>query len=215
MNPNYDTTRIKRIAVLDFETFDGAPESSASMSVVFEKYLLDAGYQIVERSKVQRVLSEQHLQLTGAVDPTQAISIGKLLGVDALLMGSVTVFKSSTKEFYLVDMVSTRQEPVITRKQRDFTLESGKKVKEEEVVTGYRTVREVTQVPQTYTLQAEVASVVRMIDTTNGEIIWVGNAMEDGVDTQTASEYVAKAIISDWQKLIRHRAAQKAKTSRT
>lgn len=211
MNPNYDMSRIKRVAVLDFEPFEGFPESSAALSVVFEKYLLGAGYQLVERSKVRKVMSEQHFQLTGAVDPTQAVSLGKILGVDALLLGSVTVFKESTQQMYVVETISTRQEPIVTRKQREMLVKGERKIEEVEEVTGYKTIRDVTRTPQTYTQQAESAAVVRMIDTTSGEIIWVGNAMEAGVDTQTASEYVAKAIMGDWQKIMRQNATSKAK----
>ncbi len=209
INQNYDMARIKRIAVLKFEPLAESPESSAALSVVFEKALLEQGYQIVERSEVEKILKEQHFELTGAVDPAQAMRLGKMLGVDALLFGNVTTFRPSHKSVYLIDTVSTRQEPVIARKTRTV-VQDGKPVTQEyEEIRGYKTIRDKSQTPQVYTLQAEVAAVVRMIDATNGEIIWVGNDMQEAVDTQTAAEIIANTIVHDWKKVVKRATARK------
>src|SRR4051812_4922494 len=76
INPNYDISKIKRVAVLDFAPAQSAPESSAALSAVFEKALLGEGYKVVERTEVAKILTEQHFQLTGAVDPSQAVTLG-------------------------------------------------------------------------------------------------------------------------------------------
>lgn len=46
--------------------------------------------QVVERERLDALLSELKLQQSGLVDPVSATKIGKILGVQALLMGSYT-----------------------------------------------------------------------------------------------------------------------------
>lgn len=45
-------------------------------------------YTVVERNQLQKVMAEQQLSLSGAVDENQAVQIGKLAGVEALILGS-------------------------------------------------------------------------------------------------------------------------------
>jgi len=47
-------------------------------------------YTVVERSQLEKVLHEQNLSNTGIVDDAQAATIGKVLGIDAIIMGSVS-----------------------------------------------------------------------------------------------------------------------------
>ena len=44
---------------------------------------------VVERSQLDQVLKEQKLQATGAIDPESAVKVGKLLGAQLLVLGSV------------------------------------------------------------------------------------------------------------------------------
>lgn len=52
----------------------------------------DGSLKVMERSKLKKVLDEQVLSLSGAIDTTDAAKIGKLLGVSAVIIGSVTQF---------------------------------------------------------------------------------------------------------------------------
>ncbi len=45
---------------------------------------------VVERDLLEKVMREQGLSAAGALDPNTAVKIGKLLGVQALIAGSVT-----------------------------------------------------------------------------------------------------------------------------
>lgn len=52
--------------------------------------LLDSDmFSIMERDQLQAVLSEHHLNLTGMVDPSTAVEIGRLTGVQYLVYGNV------------------------------------------------------------------------------------------------------------------------------
>jgi curli biogenesis system outer membrane secretion channel CsgG len=93
----------KRIAVLSFE--DAAVESSAaqalgttqdvgaSLADVLVKELVKSGtYSLIERRAIDQVLKEQNFSNSSRADAKTAAAIGRLLGVDAIVMGSVTQF---------------------------------------------------------------------------------------------------------------------------
>jgi curli biogenesis system outer membrane secretion channel CsgG len=93
----------KRIAILSFD--DAAVEASAARvlgtspdvgaflaEVVVKELLKDATYSIIERQTIDQVLKEQNFSNTNRVDPKTAAAIGRLLGVEAIVMGSVTQF---------------------------------------------------------------------------------------------------------------------------
>lgn len=48
-------------------------------------------FEIVERSRLAPVMQELQLGQTGVIDEAQAAEVGKMLGVDAIIMGTVTV----------------------------------------------------------------------------------------------------------------------------
>jgi curli biogenesis system outer membrane secretion channel CsgG len=93
----------KRVAVLSFD--NAAVESSAakalgatqdvgaSLADVLVKELFKSGtYSIIERRAIDQVLKEQNFSNSSRVDVKTAAAIGRLLGVDAIIMGSVTQF---------------------------------------------------------------------------------------------------------------------------
>lgn len=47
-------------------------------------------YQIIEREQLQKILKEQKLSLSGALDESSAAEVGRLLGLDAIIMGNVS-----------------------------------------------------------------------------------------------------------------------------
>ncbi len=49
--------------------------------------------QVVERSQLEKVLREQNMGLDGRIDPSTAAKVGRILGVDALIIGTVSVFE--------------------------------------------------------------------------------------------------------------------------
>ena len=47
-------------------------------------------FSLVERTEIDKVLQEQNLSNSGLIDDTQAAEIGKILGIDAIITGSVS-----------------------------------------------------------------------------------------------------------------------------
>jgi tetratricopeptide (TPR) repeat protein len=55
-------------------------------------------FNVIERTQLDQVLKEQNFQISGAVDDNQAVEIGKLLGLDALVLGSLSYTYKDEKE---------------------------------------------------------------------------------------------------------------------
>lgn len=93
----------KRVAVLSFE--DAAVEASAAKAlgttqdvgaslaeVLVKELLKDGTYSLIERRAIDQVVKEQNFSNSSRADAKTAAAIGRLLGVDAIIMGSVTQF---------------------------------------------------------------------------------------------------------------------------
>jgi curli biogenesis system outer membrane secretion channel CsgG len=93
----------KRVAVLSFD--DAAVKASAaaalgsshdvgaSLADVLVKELLKSGtYSLIERRAIDEVLKEQNFSNSSRADPKTAAAIGRLLGVEAIIIGTVTQF---------------------------------------------------------------------------------------------------------------------------
>ncbi len=93
-----------RIAVLDFEyastgqtwSWWGGIAPSQGVSDLLTNKLVDGGaYTLIERSRIQAVLQEQNLALSGRIDASTAAQVGRILGADAVVIGSVTRYNLS------------------------------------------------------------------------------------------------------------------------
>lgn len=91
-----------RIAVLEFKNkadnqwwYHGG---AAAAQDVFVTELVKSGkFRVVEREQLEALMHEKNLSLSGDVDPKTAVKIGKLLGVNYLLTGSVTEYGVTDK----------------------------------------------------------------------------------------------------------------------
>ena len=86
-----------RIAVLEFKNkaenqwwWHGGAQAAQD---VFVTELVKSGkFRVVEREQLAALMQEKGLTLSGDVDPSTAVRVGKLLGVNYLLTGSVTEY---------------------------------------------------------------------------------------------------------------------------
>ncbi len=89
-----------RVAVLDFESnvphvwwYWDTRLLGRAVADQFVTQLVQSGkFSVVERDKLDLVLKEQSLTASGAIDPKTAVRLGKLLGVQLILTGSITKF---------------------------------------------------------------------------------------------------------------------------
>lgn len=85
----------RRIAVIDFEnkTPYGQRELGTSASDIIITEMQKTGqFILIEREKVEKLMDEQHFSNSDAVEPATAAKIGRLLGVNAVVTGSVSQF---------------------------------------------------------------------------------------------------------------------------
>ncbi len=98
----------KRVAVLDFEygavktaadaVFGQSVDVGKGMSSLLVKHLVQDGtYAVIERRMLDKVLAEQNFANSNRADPSSAARIGKILGVDAIIVGTITQFGHENK----------------------------------------------------------------------------------------------------------------------
>ena len=100
--------RRPRIAVLDFDYATVMSSSSALFGnnvdvgrgitdLLVTGLVKDGTFSIIERKALDRIMAEQNFSNSERADPTSAARLGKLLGVDAIIVGSITQFGNETK----------------------------------------------------------------------------------------------------------------------
>lgn len=101
--------RRPRIAVLDFDYGTVQSYSSAMFGsnvdvgkgiadLLVTDLVKDGTFSIIERKALDKIMTEQNFSNSNRADPTSAAKLGKLLGVDAILIGSITEFGNETKK---------------------------------------------------------------------------------------------------------------------
>ena len=103
------TSARRRVAVLDFDY--GTVHSYVTdiwgsdvdigkgiASMLLTELVQNGTYLVIERTQVDRILNEQNLQQEGRADASTAAKLGRLLGVDAIIIGSITQFGRDDKK---------------------------------------------------------------------------------------------------------------------
>ena len=84
-----------RTAVLRFEGKD--PSVGDSLSDAFITELMDIGFDVIERSQLEKLLQEQKIGMSGVLDTKTIRNIGKIAGVDILVLGRYSFHKKTKK----------------------------------------------------------------------------------------------------------------------
>ncbi|MCK5076690.1 MAG: hypothetical protein KAR38_09950 [Calditrichia bacterium] len=97
----------KRIAVFDFDDKSGhrlrwyrsdQPVGHGMADMLVTALVKSGEFIVIERQAIQKIMQEQKLGMSGMVTPQSAAQVGKLLGVELAVMGSVTEFGYSKSE---------------------------------------------------------------------------------------------------------------------
>lgn len=103
---------IKRIAVVHIEN-----DHSNRIANTVGAYLQDTGeFEIFERAQLQRIMAEHNLTVTGTINESSAAEIGEMLGVEALIYGSVNSFKVYDENTEKKIRIKTGEEEYTTKK---------------------------------------------------------------------------------------------------
>jgi len=100
--------RKKRVAILDFDygtvrsyvagLFGTDVDVGKGISDLLVKHLVQDGtYSVIERKMLDKILAEQNFSNSDRANPTSAAQLGKILGVDAIIVGTITQFGGETK----------------------------------------------------------------------------------------------------------------------
>lgn len=90
----------RRVGIVDFQnkTKYGEARLGTSASDVLITELSKSGkFILVERDKMNTLLAEQKLGMSGAIDATTAARVGKILGLNAIVTGSISEFGTTTE----------------------------------------------------------------------------------------------------------------------
>lgn len=98
----------KRVAVLDFDYGTVRSESAAwfgtdqdigrGISELLVEQLVNGGvYSVIERSALEKILAEQNFSNSDRAGSSTAAKIGRVLGVDAIIIGTITQFGRDDK----------------------------------------------------------------------------------------------------------------------
>ncbi len=88
-----DIFKYKKMAVLDFASASAASASGKEVADIMSAALMKRGFSIVERSKLNKIMDEHSLSLTGLTDSTGLAKLGKMAGASAIVMGNVSAYE--------------------------------------------------------------------------------------------------------------------------
>src|SRR5438876_5116781 len=101
--------RKQRVAVMNFEYATVQSYVSAIFGqnqdvgkgiadLLVDRLVTDGKYSVIERKMLDKILAEQNFSNSDRADASSAAKIGKVLGVDAIIIGSITEFGRDDKK---------------------------------------------------------------------------------------------------------------------
>jgi hypothetical protein len=160
--PRLEIPAIKRVAVVDFVDPYRRNLGPGVGNVLVSKLAEQGYYEMMEREKINSVMSEHKFNLTGAVDPNTVKLLGGLLGVDAIITGEILAYKVETsKRIEKVERkVGTGQYEIVEKTIR------GKKVQEK------KEIMKTVLVDEERTTKSGTVSInYRLIDIASGKVV--------------------------------------------
>ncbi|HTQ85246.1 MAG TPA: CsgG/HfaB family protein [Candidatus Solibacter sp.] len=100
--------RKKRVAIFDFDyatvrtyaiaAFGSDIDVGKGVTDLLVRFLVENGtYSVIERKAMDKILAEQNFSNSDRANPNSAAKLGRILGVDAIIVGSVTQFGNETQ----------------------------------------------------------------------------------------------------------------------
>ncbi len=175
VNPRADFSAIKRVAVL---SFSGAQGDLAAD--IMTQSLMERGADVIERQRLDAVMREQSLTASSAFDPSTAKQLGRLLGVDALFVG--TVAQNTPQSSYIVNNSKVNLGSGVTQVSNSTVYSEGS----------------VMGLPDSQILSttANVSLISRMVDVQTGSILWSASMGYEGFDTTSAMAGITDAFVA-------------------
>ena len=123
--PNESGPNIRTIAIMEFDNFsigeykEQLGDLSKGLADFFEyDFSRFAGLKIVERDKLDYLLREVKLAEEGKIDPATAVRVGKMLGAQMMVFGSITQIDGKTARM-VVRVVNVETSEIVTTADRE------------------------------------------------------------------------------------------------
>jgi len=99
--------KYKNVAVIPFN--GPMPKVGEALADSFIVEVMDIGFDVIERSQLDKILEEQKISTTGLIDTETVHQIGKIAGVDMIVLGGFHCRKEENKT------VVARHRPILRR----------------------------------------------------------------------------------------------------
>ncbi|MFA6031028.1 MAG: CsgG/HfaB family protein [Elusimicrobiota bacterium] len=174
-SPRFRDARVRRVALAGFE----GPGGGAAADFLAHE-LLKAGADVVERGRLEAVLAEQRLGASGALDPATVRKAGRILGVDAVLVGSVTQY-SPPQSYYVMNSSSAAfiGQPVVAMGSGVYFTQAP--------AYGPSNANIITSA-------ALVGLTARLVEVETGSILWSARQSWEGFDIDAAMSSIASSF---------------------
>ena len=203
LSPSYDFEQVNRIGVMSFSNSQSAMQGVENL---FAKYLIQAGYKVVERAQLESVLREHNISVSGYLSPETTREIGRILGVDVLLLGEVSSYTPARTELAMTASRRTETRPVM--RQDVMQMPDGTYVGYTRNV-GTQVMQSSDVRPTPYTINAQVGMIAKMVDVETAEIVWIGSDEQEGASALDAADYIARRLVKSFTKEISKRQQEK------
>jgi len=179
-----DMSNYRKIAIADFR---GPNRSGSQAASILTSELYKTGYfDIFERQQMEKILDEQDFAASGLVDDATAAKIGRVLGVQALILGEVTTYsaedkqgKEKVKKQVWTGEYETDKDGNIVEEEGLF----GMKYKQKEYKEGF--------VNEPYVVRsATVAIHFRVVDVNTGHLVAIKSASRSYNQKATGTEQI-------------------------
>ena len=121
---NFDYSTVQSGVAAIFGTNQDVGKGVADLLV--EKLVKSGQYRVIERKAIDKIVAEQNFSNSDRADSTTAAKIGRLIGADAIVMGSITQFGRDDKKTNVGgSVVGSQHEQVRPRRRRRKQGEGG------------------------------------------------------------------------------------------
>ncbi|HYL61702.1 MAG TPA: CsgG/HfaB family protein [Candidatus Methylomirabilis sp.] len=93
---NFDYGTVKTVVASIFGTDQDVGKGITDLMV--QKLVQDGKFSVIERAALDKIIAEQNFSNSDRADPTSAAKIGRVLGVDTIILGSITKFGRDDKK---------------------------------------------------------------------------------------------------------------------
>ncbi|MBR2081851.1 MAG: hypothetical protein IJ876_02415 [Elusimicrobiaceae bacterium] len=194
LSPSYDFSQINRIGIM---AFSNAWTDLNGVENLFAKYLIHNGFKVVERAKLESILQEHNISVSGYLAPETTREIGRILGVDVLLIGEVSSYSPARTELAMTSSRRSESRPIV--RQDVMRMPDGSYVGYQRPI-GNQISNSVDVRPTEYTINAKVALIAKLVDVETAEIVWIGSDSEESSRALDAADYMARKLVKSFSK---------------